>query len=251
MDNLQKRRVHKLVAIAVVILSGLGITGCPTPIPSCSRSEIIKPGIDMREFLGVGESLPEGTAVVFGQFIVEHPVEKGVISVRLVSHEDSLSSGQQSYGEEQVRIEPDGIFRWILPLGHYVIQPIRFHYDYQGVSYQSLRQFDISLIFDVSETKKIYYLGTVNILLSSEFDSRDIEISNDLAFSRSHFPVWTRAKPNELEVNLVRYEPDLEFINVARRKACREWSPISWCFITPGPGGCFNREDGPWSTGPD
>jgi hypothetical protein len=242
MDNLQKRRVHKVVAIAAIILSGLGLTGCPTPIPSCARSEIIKPGIDMREFLTVGESLPEGTAVVFGQFIVEHPVEKGVISVRLVSHKDSFSSEQQSYGEEQVWIEPDGKFQWILPLGHYVIQPIRFHFYYRGVNYLFLREFDFSLIFDVSETKKYYYLGTVNILLSSELDSRDIEISNDLTFSRSHFPVRTHAKPKKLEVNLVRYEPDLEFINVAKRKVCRVWSPISWCFISPFGGGCIDKD---------
>ncbi|MEE8624099.1 MAG: hypothetical protein V3T19_02040 [Acidiferrobacterales bacterium] len=225
----------------IVMIISVGLTGCPTPIPTCREYSFAKPSINIKEPLMTMETMPEGTALVFGQINLEGPKEEGIVSTRLVSYKNYLS-GKQPYGEKEVRLEPNGKFQWILPLGHYVIQPIYFNYDYRGVGYHSSKQINISLPFEVSEAEKVYYLGTVNIFLSSELNLRDTRISNDLTSARSQLPDWVNTGSNQLDVNLVRNDLDLGIVNVARRKTCRKWNIISWCIIAPY-GACFNVDE--------
>jgi len=222
----------------LIVVIAVGLTGCPTPVPTCRQYSSNKPGINIEEPLKTMATLPEGAAFVFGQFILQGPEDEGILSVRLISYKD-YELYKRPYGVEEILIEADGTFQWILPPGHYVIQPIYYHYDYKGVNYQSSKQINISLSFDISEVEKVYYLGKVDLVLSPELDLRDIIITNELATACSRLPTWVCTKSNQPNVNLVRHDLGLDIVNVARRKKCRDWNIISWCIIAPH-GGCFN-----------
>lgn len=227
------------VRFILIIMISVGLTGCPTPVPTCREYSFKKPGIEIEQFQKSVESLPAGAALVFGQFFLHGSEEEGVVSVRLISYKD-YEYYKRPYAEEKITLEANGNFQWVLPPGHYIIQPIYYHYNYEGVNYQSSKQFDVSLSFDVLEVGKVYHLGKVDLLLSSELDLRDLTISSELAAACSQLPAWVCSRKNQANVNLVRRDPNLESVNVARRKQCREWNIISWCLVTPWVADCFN-----------
>ncbi len=130
-------------SIRITLVAGFlcfALSGCPIPIPVCEKREFVKPGIGVMELMPIYKAVPEGSALVFGRVYLRPLEEQGAISARLVRYKRQLLSAESPYGAEKVWLKPDGRFQWILPEGHYVIQPLYFNHAYKGTSYHAVEE---------------------------------------------------------------------------------------------------------------
>ena len=219
----------------------LALSGCPIPIPVCENRAFVKPGINVTELMPVHKAVPDGSVLVFGRVYLRPLEGPGAIRVRLVRYERLLLSAETPYAAEEMRLDPDGRFNWILPEGRYVIQPLYFRHSYEGVRYHAVEEIFVSVEFTVSESPDPIYLGALDITLSPGFKIQAITIEDEEETARVGLPSWSFARDRPITVELMHHNPELPPLNVRHRQVCHRQNICLGIYTLYGPV-CFNED---------
>lgn len=209
----------KILAVCGLALM---LAGCPVPAPRCTDVYYGAPGIDLRTLTPADESIEDGSVIAFGRITAPDANVQGVISARLIQFKDLLFSPAEPYAEEIIHFDPDGRFFWVLPAGHYVIQPLYFNHAYSGQSYKEKAVLNTSLRFTLPQGAKSVHLGTVNISLSSALELQSLTIAPEEETGSAKLPNWSIARDLPVSELMMIEDRVAPRQTVRHRKLCRK-----------------------------